>query len=270
VKDAFQWARAHADRADGEQERNRLWWEHLPMTYVDWTADRLHRDPDSPTRLEATFLDSNPWLQKHFDFEQLAGQQVLEVGCGAGSAACLFARAGATVTAIDITQAAIELSQRNANAQGLHIDVFRMDAERTDFPDASFDYIFSWGVLHHTRDTKAAFREIARVLKPGGRGLLMVYNRHSLRYWLKGIYWLMVRMKIVEGFRLASVQRFYTDGYYHRHFSQKELRAALVAVGLRPKRLSVTHMWKQMIPLAPRWLDETLKRHWGWLLVAEF
>jgi SAM-dependent methyltransferase len=56
------------------------------------------------------------------------------------------------------------------------------DAENLDFADASFDRVYSHGVLHHTPDTARAISEIHRVLKPGGQAMVMLYHRGSYNY----------------------------------------------------------------------------------------
>ena len=258
-------------RTGDEQERNRLWWESLPMTYVGWEdADRVPTAPEEFRAVDAQFLRGNPWLESDFDFAAHAGERVLEIGCGAGSASCLFARAGASMTAIDLTEQAVELAQANARSQGLAVDVRRMDAEQLGFPDASFDYVFSWGVIHHSRATESIIGEIARVLRPGGRGLVMVYNRQSIRYYLYGLYWLFVRGKVFSGYDMVTVQGFFTDGFYQRHFSPAELSAAFRSAGLVTERISLTHTVNKMFPGIPRGLDAWLKRAAGWLLVIEF
>ena len=145
-----------------------------------------------------------------------------------------------------------------------------MDAENMALQSDCFDYVFSWGVLHHSSDTLAAFREVSRILKTNGHGLIMVYNRSSLRYYLKGLYWLFAKGKVSEvGWSLSAVQRFYTDGYYHRHFTPGELTKGLAEAGLRVSKVFPSHMTKRMIPGLPRRLDDFLKQKWGWLLVAE-
>jgi 2-polyprenyl-3-methyl-5-hydroxy-6-metoxy-1,4-benzoquinol methylase len=253
--------RARDDEAASGQERNRQWWERLPMTYERWESEDR-----STTRQRAIdkFLSGNPWLTRGY-FARFAGKQVLEIGCGAGPATCLFAEGGAHVTAIDLTEAAVEMTRRHSHS--LAVTVERMDAERMGFESASFDHIFSWGVLHHTEHTERAFADIARVLRPGGTALIMVYNRASARYWIKGSIWLFLRGRILKGDSFETVQRFYTDGYFHRHFTLGELARALAP--LRVERISKTHMSGRMLPLIPRWLDEWAKRRWGWLLIAE-
>jgi 2-polyprenyl-3-methyl-5-hydroxy-6-metoxy-1,4-benzoquinol methylase len=269
---AFVDARTSArELAADAQERNRLWWEAMPMTYESWEQDdRVPHGHDAFDRIDRRFLDGNPWLRTRFDFAAARGRRVLEIGCGAGSASCLFAAAGAEVVAVDLTQQAVELTRANARAKALELDVRRMDAESLQFPAESFDYVFSWGVIHHSRSTETVMREIARVLRPGGRGLCMVYNRASVRYYLHGLFWLFAKGKILAGHDLASVQGCYTDGYYQRHFTPRELRTSLGAAGLRCDRISITHMANRMLPALPRRVDELLKRKAGWLLVGEF
>ena len=107
---------------------------------------------------------------------------VLEVGCGLGTDGAQFAKAGANYTGIDLTDAAVDLARRRFELFQLP-GTFRVaDAERLDFPDNTFDIVYSHGVLHHTPDTAAAVREIHRVLRPGGKAVVMLYHRDSYNY----------------------------------------------------------------------------------------
>src|SRR5919112_5264067 len=107
---------------------------------------------------------------------------VLEVGCGLGTDGAQFAKAGAHYTGIDLTEAAVDLARRRFELFNLP-GAFRVaDAERLDFPDNTFDLVYSHGVLHHTPDTQTAIREIHRVLRPGGRAVVMLYHRDSYNY----------------------------------------------------------------------------------------
>lgn len=254
--------------ASDDQGKNAAWWNALPMTYRPWEDEDRDLTAADFADLETIFLDSNPWLGDCFSFDR-GGQRVLEIGCGAGAASCLFAKAGADVTAVDLTEGAVLLTKRNATAQGLQVDVRQMDAEKLVFDDETFDHVFSWGVLHHSARTEAAYRELSRVLKPGGQALTMVYNRASFRYFVRGMQWLVLKGKLRAGDRLDTVQRFYTDGYYHRHFTRRELVRLHGAVGLTPERVAITHMAKRMTPLTPRRIDEWLKCRGGWLMVVE-
>ncbi|HEU4933158.1 MAG TPA: class I SAM-dependent methyltransferase [Pyrinomonadaceae bacterium] len=115
-------------------------------------------------------------------FSQSKNLNVLEVGCGLGTDGAQFAKAGAIYTGIDLTDAAVNLARRRFELFQLP-GTFRVaDAERLDFPDNTFDIVYSHGVLHHTPDTAAAVREIHRVLRPGGKAVVMLYHRDSYNY----------------------------------------------------------------------------------------
>jgi SAM-dependent methyltransferase len=115
-------------------------------------------------------------------FAQSNNLDVLEIGCGLGTDGAQFAKAGANYTGIDLTEAAVSLAKRRFELFQLP-GTFRIaDAERLDFPNHSFDLVYSHGVLHHTPDTTAAVREIHRVLRPGGKAVVMLYHRDSYNY----------------------------------------------------------------------------------------
>ncbi len=116
------------------------------------------------------------------DFAATKGLRVLEIGCGVGTDGLQFARAGAIYTGVDLTEAAIDLARSNFASAGLRGEFRVADAEQLDFPDETFDVVYSHGVLHHTPDIQAALREVHRVLKPGGRAIVMLYHRGSYNY----------------------------------------------------------------------------------------
>ena len=116
------------------------------------------------------------------NFAATRGLKVLEIGCGIGTDGAQFAKAGADYTGIDLTAAAIELARKRFALSNLKGEFRVSDAEDLDFDNESFDLVYSHGVLHHTPDIEAAVREIHRVLKPGGRAIVMLYHRGSYNY----------------------------------------------------------------------------------------
>src|SRR5687767_1188143 len=115
-------------------------------------------------------------------FADTQGLKVLEIGCGLGTDGAQFAEAGADYTGVDLTDAAVELARKRFELFNLPGTFARADAENLDFKDDSFDLVYSHGVLHHTPDTQRAIDEVHRVLRPGGRAIVMLYHRDSYNY----------------------------------------------------------------------------------------
>ena len=115
-------------------------------------------------------------------FSSLEGSRgwLLEVGCGIGVDSIQLARCGFDVTAVDLTENAIRVARQLAQQRGVTVDFRLGNAERLDFPDESFDAVYSFGVLHHTPDIEQAVAEVRRILRPGGTAYVMLYHRDSL------------------------------------------------------------------------------------------
>jgi SAM-dependent methyltransferase len=116
------------------------------------------------------------------DFAGAGSLKVLEIGCGLGTDGAQFAEAGADYTGIDLTEAAVDLARRRFELFDLPGKFETADAENLAFSDASFDLVYSHGVLHHTPETGKAIQEIHRVLRPRGRAVVMLYHRDSYNY----------------------------------------------------------------------------------------
>lgn len=108
--------------------------------------------------------------------------RVLEVGCGTALDCCLLAqaRAGIEAVALDLSQRAISIAQRNAAQLGLPVRTLAADLTALPFPGASFDLVFSQGVLEHFTDPFPAVREQARVLRDGGVLVVDVPQKYNL------------------------------------------------------------------------------------------
>jgi SAM-dependent methyltransferase len=112
--------------------------------------------------------------------DSLAGQRVLDVGCGPGFWARHLIRSGATYTGIDISIRSAALARRSLEFDDLEGHVLNANAEALPFPDDYFHAIVSEGVIHHTPDTQACIDEAHRVLRPGGRAAISVYLRTAM------------------------------------------------------------------------------------------
>lgn len=111
------------------------------------------------------------------------GTRVLDVGCGVGGPACFIAaQTGALVVGVSNSRPGLEEAERFAKSRGIDDRVsFRFgEAQQLPFPDASFDAVWSCEAIHNVADKTPVVRELARVLKPGGRvvlGDLFLLNR---------------------------------------------------------------------------------------------
>jgi SAM-dependent methyltransferase len=131
-------------------------------------------------------FDKLHYLPRLVDFNAFKGRAVLEVGCGVGIDLVRFARGGAHVTGVDLSQTAIDLAERNVSQHQLadRVDLRVANAEALPFADDTFDVVYGHGVVQYTADPARLLQEARRVLKPGGRGIFMVYNRIS---WLNAM-----------------------------------------------------------------------------------
>jgi SAM-dependent methyltransferase len=120
------------------------------------------------------------FIPDFIDELDVRSKKVLEIGCGVGTDGLEIAGRGADYTAIDVSRVSLELAKENFRLNGLSGVFLNASAESMPFLENSFDAIYSWGVLHHTPDMEKAVREVERVLKPGGKFCIMLYNRFSL------------------------------------------------------------------------------------------
>ena len=182
------------------------WWSKNPMTYA---LDHGATDYKEGTGTVGTSLGTREFFEtadkqlyawneplhdgpipfgKIFPYARYRGRPVLEIGCGMGGMAMLWSASGALLTAVDLNPTAIEQTRRRLDVFDLAGRVQLEDANHLSFADASFDYVYSWGVLHHSPDLARSFQELFRVLRPGGEFGIMLYHRHSVLHAYHTLY----------------------------------------------------------------------------------
>ncbi len=175
----------------GLKKQIQSFWQHSPCD--SWFTNEQPGTPAFYKSLDEHRYNVHRRLLSTVGFEKCNGLRVLEIGCGCGSEAERFARAGAQYTAVDLTNAAVSLTQRRFELAGLSGQFLQGDAENLPFANACFDLVYSHGVLRHTPDTARAIQEVYRVLRPGGRAVIMLYHSNSFNY--------QINLRVVRRFR---------------------------------------------------------------------
>jgi nucleotide sugar dehydrogenase len=123
-----------------------------------------------------------PHIIDFANFKEYNGKDVLEVGCGIGTAAQSFIENGANYTGIDLSDRSIEIAKQRLDIFNLSGKLFQANIEElNDIENKEFDLIYSFGVLHHTPNIDVAIRNIFKMLKVGGEFKLMLYAKNSLK-----------------------------------------------------------------------------------------
>jgi SAM-dependent methyltransferase len=117
-----------------------------------------------------------------FDLNWLKGKRCLDGGCGSGRYSVALAMHGAgEIIAVDVSETGLAEAQHRAAAFP-QIKFQNASVLALPFPDASFDFVWSAGVIHHTADFDKALNELTRVLRPGGKLFLLIYGAGGLRW----------------------------------------------------------------------------------------
>jgi SAM-dependent methyltransferase len=158
----------------------RRFWDNLPCGVKTTEAQPGTRE--FYEAVEAHRYAEECQIPELAEFAGHGGERVLEIGGGLGTDGRRFAGGGAWYVDADLSATSLALARRGFTVFGLAGRFVNSDAENLPFRDATFDVVYSHGVLHHTPDTPRAIREAHRVLKPGGKAIIMLYARESAAY----------------------------------------------------------------------------------------
>lgn len=275
------------------------YWSTYPQSYADDHGGVTFRTPDgrivtvarrSPEYFREAdrvmfewnhpYHDATGPFGRLFPYERYRGRRVLEVGCGQGAMASLWAERGANLSAVDLNPDAIAATQERFSQRGLAGEIRQVDARHLPFADATFDYAYSWGVLHHSPDLGRSVGELMRVVRPGGGFGVMLYNRHSILNWyqiqyLEGL--LHAERRFLSPLQLASR---YTDGDRQEgnpHTWPVTAGEMYRMFGPYASRLDVKVLGVDIVPilnlampglakLIPTIVWKSWARRWGWSL----
>ncbi len=187
-----------------------------------------------------------PHIPAFAQFEKWAGKQVLEIGCGLGTDTVSFAKAGAHVTAIDLSDQSLKLAQQRIDLEQLtdRVTFLNTNAETlaNQLPAQSFDLIYSFGVIHHTPHPDRVLAQIRQLLRPGGTVKIMVYHRYATK---------VLGVLLTEGYG----QFWKLDALIARHseaqtgcpvtysYTRSSARNLIESAGLKVRAIQVDHIF---------------------------
>ncbi len=148
--------------------------EHLASFGLQWNRYEVAHDDEDRATFQA---------KTGISLAELKGLRVLDAGCGGGRYCKVAAEAGAEVIGADHTSAVEKASKLCGHLPGLKL--VQADLKHLPFERASFDFVFSIGVMHHDSDTKSVFDAVAQMVKPGGRMAVWLYRRNM--FWQEAL-----------------------------------------------------------------------------------
>ncbi|HMP00858.1 MAG TPA: class I SAM-dependent methyltransferase [Gemmatales bacterium] len=230
-----------------------------------------------------------PHIPSFADFPRWAGKRVLEIGCGIGTDTLNFARHGAQVTAVDLSEKSLEVARQRAEVFGLsdRIRFYQANGEELSqvVPVESYDLIYSFGVIHHTPHPGKVVAQLRDYAHPGTTLKVMVYHR-----WSYKVMWIMTKYGKLQFWKTNEIVTQHAEAQFGCPiayiYSRSEGRQLVEEHGFKVRDLFVDHIFPYVIPeyvqyryrkvwyfrWMPQWLFRALERRLGWhlCLTAEF
>ncbi len=226
-----------------------------------------------------------PHIPGFAEFERWRGRRVLEIGCGLGTDTINFARAGARVSVIELSERSLELARKRAELYGCEneIDFYHGNAEdlASVVPVEPFDLIYSFGVIHHTPHPERVLAALPAYMAPRARLKLMVYHRYAWK-----VLWIVLTQGQGRFWRLQELVSRHSEAQsgcpVTFTYSRQAFKKLLAAHGFEAEEARVDHIFPYRIPdyveyryrkvwyfrwmpaFAFRWLE----RRFGWHLLV--
>lgn len=230
--------------------------------------------------VEARKYFVEPHIPLFAEFEQWRGKKVLEIGCGLGTDTISFARAGAQVTAVDLSTESLALAKKRAEVFGLdNITFLQANAEHlSDYvPVERYDLVYSFGVIHHTPHPERVIEQIHRYMDRESTFKIMVYHRTSWK-----VFWMLMKYGKKPGETLDELIALYSEAEtgcpVTYSYTAETVREFLKGFDIIDTRID--HIFPYSIPeykkygykkvwyfrYLPQALFRLMEQRWGWHL----
>jgi SAM-dependent methyltransferase len=168
--------------------RNSRFWNELCGTQLAQSLGITTQDAEAIDRFDRAYLDMYPYLLDCVPTADFSGKKVLEIGLGYGTLSQQIVLHATQYRGLDIAQGPVDMSNVRMERLGLPMERFKAvqgSMLECPFESEEFDVVVSIGCFHHTGNLQRCIDETWRVLKPGGRAFIMVYNKFSYRNWMR-------------------------------------------------------------------------------------
>lgn len=201
--------------------------------------------------VEARKYFVEPHIPAFAEFERWRGKKVLEIGCGIGTDTINFARAGATVTAVDLSSESLALAKQRAEVFGLsdRITFYQANAEELSkiVPPEKYDLVYSFGVIHHSPHPENIIEQIRENFVGDDTTLkLMVYYRHSWK-----VFWILLTYGYGAFWRLDELVATHSEAQtgcpVTYSYSVKGIKK-LLGDGFKLEKSEIEHIFPYRIP----------------------
>jgi len=262
-------------------ERVREFWNQRPCNFRHSPLPVGTREYFDEVEARKYFVE--PHIPPFADFPRWTNQKVLEIGCGIGTDTINFARQGAQVTAVDLSEKSLEIAQRRVEVYGLQdrVRFFQGNAEELEsfLPVEQYDLVYSFGVIHHTPKPERALAQLRKYVHRDSVLKLMVYHRYAWK-----VLWILLAFGKGRFWQLSDLVARYSEAQMGSPvtyiYTPREARQLLMQQGFLVTEVAIDHIFPYRIPdyaqyrytkewyfrLLPASLFKMLERHFGWHL----
>lgn len=233
--------------------------------------------------VEARKYFIEPHIPGFAQFGRWKGKKVLEIGCGLGTDSINFARAGAELAVVELSEESLALCKQRFEVYGLRARFYNGNAEDLSsfLPPESYDLIYSFGVIHHTPHPKRVLQQIKHYCKPETELRVMLYSK-----WSWKVLWIVLAYGKGQFGNAENLVREYSEAQtgcpvtYYFSFNDirclladwniMELRKEHIFPYVIEKYVDYQYEWVWYFRWMPRHWFHWLERHFGWhtLVVA--